>query len=233
MFFNVLFAFFRCFFVMFRYVFLSIFSVACGQNLQHAEPWKTAFYSVKTVVLATSLFSESHRQNAKFGTNSERKMIQKLQAKTFKKTCKKHQKTIENRCKNRPKTAMTLKIDEKRFSALSPRPSFSPQVDFWVPAGSQNGLRDTPGTLQILRQSWWRLKNRPDRLLGASREAFGRPPSTPRVPRGTFLGRFFNDFWSWLWHAKLQWHSIFRTRIFHRILRLGAWLWLGRLMNTW
>ena len=106
-------------------------------------------------------------------------------------------------------------------------------VDFWVPAGSQNGLRDMPGTLQILRQSWSRLKNRSDRLPGGSREAFGTSPGTPRVPRGTILGRFFNDFWSRLWHAKLQWHSIFCTRISYRILRLGAWLWLGRPMNTW
>ena len=89
------------------------------------------------------------------------------------------------------------KTTKNASGAVSGR-TFSPPdpflVDFWVPAGSQNGLRDTPGTLQILRQSWWRLKNRPDRLLGASREAFGRPPGTPRVPRGTILGRFFNDF---------------------------------------
>ena len=222
---------------MFRYVFLSIFFVACGQNLQHAEPWKTAFHNVRIVVLATSLFSESHRQNAKFGANSERKMMQKLQAKTFKKTCR---KTSENHWKSMQKPTQNSDDTENRWKTLlgtlSEATFFATSrflVDFWVPAGSQNGLRDTPGTLQILRQSWWRLKNSPDRLLGASREAFGRPPGTPRVPRGTILGRFFNDFWSRLWHAKLQWHSIFRTRIFHRILRLGAWLWLGRPMNTW
>ena len=145
-------------------------------------------------------------------------MIQKLQAKTFKKTCR---KTSENHRKSMQKPTQNSDDTENRWKTLlgtfSEATFFATSrflVDFWVPAGSQNGLRDTPGTLQILRQSWWRLKNRPDRLPGGSREAFGRPPGTPRVPRGTILGRFFNDFWSRLWHAKLQWLSIFCTCIF-------------------
>ena len=131
------------------------------------------------------------------------------------------QKTSENHRKSMQKPTQNSDDTENRWKTLlgtfSEATFFATSrslVDFWVPAGSQNGLRDTPGMLQILRQSWWRLKNRPDRLLGASREAFGRPPGIPRVPRGTILGRFFNDFWSRLWHAKLQWLSIFCTCIF-------------------
>ena len=121
-------------------------------------------------------------------------MIQKLQAKTFKKTCKKHQKTIENRCKNRPKTAMTPKIDEKRFSALSPRPPFSPQVDFWSIFGSRPAPKMASGTRPERFKSFVNLGRDSKTVPTGSREAPGRLSGGLRAPPGSPGAPFWDDF---------------------------------------
>ena len=121
-------------------------------------------------------------------------MSQKMYAKTFKKTCKKHQKTIENRCKNRPKTAMTPKIDEKRFSALSPRPPFSPQVDFWSIFGSRPAPKMASGTRPERFKSFVNLGGVSKTVPTGSWEPPGRLSGGLRAPPGSPGAPFWDDF---------------------------------------
>ena len=117
-----------------------------------------------------------------------------MQEKTFKKTCKKHQKTIETRCRNRPKTAMTPKIDEKRFSALSPRPPFFPQVDFWWIFGSRPAPKRASGTRPERFKSFVNLGGVSKTVPTGSWEPPGRLSGGFRAPPGSPGAPFWDNF---------------------------------------
>ena len=151
---------------------------------------------------------------------------------------KNHRKIIENRLKieKKPKKNATAR---KTLPETLPEAAFSAKsqflVDFWDPAGSQNGVQDAPGTLLNRHGSSPRFEKRPDRLPGGPGEAPGHPQGPSRDPPGTPRGLFWIDFWS-IFKLHFQMKNCDEIIIFFAIFRLtfrvDSWLWLGRPRNT-
>ena len=76
-------------------------------------------------------------------------------------------------------------LPEAAFSAKGPFLD-----DFGDPAGSQNWVRDAPGTLQNRHGSLPRHEKRPNRLAGGPREAPRHPQGCPKDLPGSFLSGF-------------------------------------------
>ena len=89
---------------------------------------------------------------------------------------------------------MTPKIDEKRFSALSPRPPFSPQVDFWSIFGSRPAPKMASGTRLERLKPFVNLGGVSKTVPTGSWEPPGRLSGGLRAPPGSPGAPFWDDF---------------------------------------
>ena len=80
---------------------------------------------------------------------------------------------------------MTPKINEKRSPALSSRPPFSPQVDFWTTFGPRPAAKMASGTRPERFKSFVKLGRESKTVPTGSQETPGRLSGGPRAPPGS------------------------------------------------
>ena len=80
-------------------------------------------------------------------------------------------------------------LQTQKHGFIVPPPPIATISPSWL-GRAPNGLRDMPGTLQILSKSSACIKNPADLLLGGSREAPGRIPGASRDLPGTTFHQY-------------------------------------------
>ena len=150
------------------------------------------------MIFIKSVFSESYRKQAEFGTQIDRKNVKKSHKKSRKKHRKNNGKSMQKSNRNSDDTqnwGKTLRwiFSDATFSATS---RFL--ADFWVPAGSQNRPRGAPVTLQKFRKFPRLSPESPGSLLRSPEDL----PECPRDPPGMVCGPPGTNLWTlfdWFW----------------------------------
>ena len=145
--------------------------------------------------------------------------------KTYKKhDTKKHQKTMEHRCKNRSETAMRPEINESRFPGSSLRQPFWPRLHFWSIFGSRPAPKMASGTRPERFKSFVKLGRDSKTVPTGSQETPGRLSGGPRAPLGS-PGTPFWDGFLIIFEVDFDMKSYSNIIFFAPVFFMGSFAW--------